>query len=180
MFSCDKKDGASDTQLDIARWALMRKKYFIPISQLSRAAVKRLKTLRHPSVLTYVHSVESAAAVLLATEPAAPLQEHLELLVDRGPKRDNYLAWGIFQVGAELFREISLFPNNVCYINTCLVLGVSRPLLPQQRRQAEAQQPARGLGVRHPGRGLEAGRAGVRVRGGSGTDSSVCVQFKDA
>ena len=40
--------------------------------------MKRLKTLRHPSVLTYVHSVESAAAVLLATEPAAPLQEHLE------------------------------------------------------------------------------------------------------
>ena len=158
----------------------MRKNYFIPISQLSRAAVKRLKTLRHPSVLTYVHSVESAAAVLLATEPAAPLQEHLELLVDRGPKRDNYLAWGIFQVGAELFREISLFPNNVCYINTCFVLGVSRPLLPQQRRQAEAQQPARGLGVRHPGRGLEAGRAGVRVRGGPGTDSSVCVKFKDA
>ena len=79
---------------------MVRKKYFIPISQLSRAAVKRLKTLRHPSVLTYVHSVESAAAVLLATEPVAPLQEHLEQLVDRGPKRDNYLAWGIFQVGA--------------------------------------------------------------------------------
>ena len=63
-----------------------------------RAAVKRLKTLRHPSVLTYVHSVETDKAVLLATEPVEPLQEHLEQLVDRGPKRDNYLAWGIFQV----------------------------------------------------------------------------------
>ena len=83
--------------------------------KMSRAAVKRLKTLRHPSVLTYVHSVESAAAVLLATEPAAPLQEHLELLVDRGPKRDNYLAWGIFQVGAEFFREISLFVHCLLY-----------------------------------------------------------------
>ena len=111
MFSCDKKDGASDTQLDIARWVLLvmlGKKYFIPISKMSRAAVKRLKTLRHPSVLTYVHSVESAAAVLLATEPVAPLQEHLEQLVDRGPKRDNYLAWGIFQVSSELFRELVL------------------------------------------------------------------------
>ena len=95
---------------------MVRKKYIILISKMSRAAVKRLKTLRHPSVLTYVHSVESAAAVLLATEPAAPLQEHLELLVDRGPKRDNYLAWGIFQVGAELFREISLFPNPIMYV----------------------------------------------------------------
>ena len=65
-----------------------------------RAAVKRLKTLRHPSVLTYVHSVETDKAVLLATEPVAPLQEHLEQLLDRGPKRDNYLAWGIFQVGS--------------------------------------------------------------------------------
>ena len=34
-----------------------------------RAAVKRLKTLRHPSVLTFVHSVETDKAVLLATEP---------------------------------------------------------------------------------------------------------------
>ena len=63
-----------------------------------RAAVKRLKTLRHPSVLTYVHSVETDKAVLLATEPVEPLQEHLEQLLDRGPKRENYLAWGIFQV----------------------------------------------------------------------------------
>ena len=65
---------------------------------ISRAAVKRLKTLRHPSVLTYVHSVETDKSVLLATEPVEPLQEHLEQLVDRGPKRDNYIAWGIFQV----------------------------------------------------------------------------------
>ena len=63
-----------------------------------RAAVKRLKTLRHPSVLTFVHSVETDKAVLLATEPVEPLQEHLEQLLDRGPKRENYLAWGIFQV----------------------------------------------------------------------------------
>ena len=64
-----------------------------------RAAVKRLKTLRHPSVLTYLHSVETDKSVLLATEPVEPLQEHLEQLLDRGPKRENYLAWGIFQVG---------------------------------------------------------------------------------
>ena len=69
-----------------------------------RAAVKRLKTLRHPSVLTFVHSVETDKAVLLATEPVEPLQEHLEQLLDRGPKRDNYLAWGIFQVMIHLLR----------------------------------------------------------------------------
>jgi len=91
IFSCDAKDGASATQLDVAR-----------------AAVKRLKTLRHPSVLTYVQSVESEKVVLLATEPVSPLAEHLEQLVDRGPKRDNYLAWGIFQV----CRALSFLNND--------------------------------------------------------------------
>ena len=64
--------------------------------------MKRLKTLRHPSVLTFVHSVETDKAVLLATEPVEPLQEHLEQLLDRGPKRDNYIAWGIFQVSENI------------------------------------------------------------------------------
>jgi len=91
IFSCDAKDGASATQLDVAR-----------------AAVKRLKTLRHPSVLTFVQSVETDKVVLLATEPVSPLAEHLEQLVDRGPKRDNYLAWGIFQV----CRALSFLNND--------------------------------------------------------------------
>jgi len=99
IFSCDTKDGASQTQLDIAR-----------------AAVKRLKTLRHPSVLTYLHSVETDKCVLLATEPVEPLQEHLEQLLDRGPKRENYLAWGIFQVCralAFLNNDAKLKHNNL-------------------------------------------------------------------
>ena len=78
--------------------------------------MKRLKTLRHPSVLTYVHSVETDKSVLLATEPVAPLQEHLEQLVDRGPKRENYLAWGVFQVCralAFLNNDAKLRHNNI-------------------------------------------------------------------
>ena len=85
-----------------------------------RAAVKRLKTLRHPSVLTFVHSVETDKAVLLATEPVEPLQEHLEQLLDRGPKRDNYLAWGIFQV---IFYSALKCCNkiyNVRFVGPCL------------------------------------------------------------
>ena len=81
-----------------------------------RAAVKRLKTLKHPSVLTYIHSVETDRAVLLATEPVSPLQEHLEQLVDRGPRRDNYIAWGIFQVCralAFLNNDAKLKHNNL-------------------------------------------------------------------
>jgi len=91
VFVCDSKDGASSTQLDVAR-----------------AAVKRLKTLKHPSVLTYIGSVETEKTVLLATEPVLPLAEHLEQLTDRGPKRDYYIAWGIFQV----CRALSFLNND--------------------------------------------------------------------
>ena len=65
-----------------------------------------MKTLRHPSVLTYIQSVETEKVVLLATEPVTPLAEHLEQLLDRGPKRDNYLAWGIFQALLTISRYI--------------------------------------------------------------------------
>ena len=41
VFILDAKAGASDTQLELAK-----------------SAVKRLKTLRHPNVLTYVDSLE--------------------------------------------------------------------------------------------------------------------------
>ena len=61
MFTCDSKDGASQVQLDVAR-----------------TAVKRLKTLKHPSVLTYLGSCETDKAVLLATEPVQPLPLFLD------------------------------------------------------------------------------------------------------
>ena len=35
---------------------------------------------------------------MVATERIVTLGESLESLTDRGPKRDNYIAWGIFQV----------------------------------------------------------------------------------
>lgn len=99
IFVCDTKYGASSTQLDVAR-----------------AAVKRLKTLRHPSVLTYLADCDSSSSVLLATEPVLPLAEHLDVLEDRGPKRDYYLAWGIFQVCralAFLSKDAKLKHNNI-------------------------------------------------------------------
>ena len=64
--------------------------------------MKRLKTLRHPSVLTYLDSLEvEGKSVHLATERVRPLSSHLEELDRdgvRGAPRDDYLAWGLFQV----------------------------------------------------------------------------------
>jgi len=99
VFTCDSKDGASDVQLDIAR-----------------SAVKRLKTLKHPSILTYIASVETDKCVLLATEQVVTLGECLDSLEDRGPKRDYYIAWGLYQVTrglSFLINDAKLKHNNM-------------------------------------------------------------------
>lgn len=80
VFVFDIKNG-SDTQLEVAK-----------------GAVKRLKTLRHPSVLTYLDSLESDKVLYLATEYVEPLSMHLEKLALDGPQKDLYIAWGIFQI----------------------------------------------------------------------------------
>lgn len=80
MFAFDIKS-SSEIQLEIAK-----------------ASVKRLKTLRHPSILTYIDSVESEKVLYLTTEYVEPLSTHLEQLTLDGPQKDLYIAWGIFQI----------------------------------------------------------------------------------
>ncbi len=90
VFVSDVKSGASETQLELAR-----------------AAVKRLKTLRHPNVLMYVDSLETDKCVYLATEAVEPLQQHLAEFVTNSQKKKQQknlsIAWGLFQV---------VWPNN--------------------------------------------------------------------
>lgn len=80
VFVFDIKNG-SETQLETAK-----------------VAIKRLKTLRHPSVLTYLDSYESDKILYLATEHVEPLATHLQKLSLEGPQKDLYVAWGIFQI----------------------------------------------------------------------------------
>nr|CAD7202147.1 unnamed protein product [Timema douglasi] len=99
VFVFDVRNG-SDTQFDVAK-----------------AAVKRLKTLRHPSILTYLDSLESDKALYLATEYVEPLQNHLTVLSKEGQSRDLYLAWGIFQITRALSflnNDGNLRHNSVC------------------------------------------------------------------
>lgn len=65
---------------------------------MAKAAIKRLKTLRHPSVLTYLDSFESDKILYLATEYVEPLATHLQKLSLEGPQKELYIAWGIFQI----------------------------------------------------------------------------------
>ncbi|KAH1001252.1 hypothetical protein HUJ04_013487 [Dendroctonus ponderosae] len=98
VFVYDLKSG-SDAQLEVAK-----------------GAVKRLKTLRHPSVLTFLDSLESEKLLYLVTERVEPLCTHLEKLPLEEPQKDLYVAWGIFQITRGLSflnNDGSLRHNNV-------------------------------------------------------------------
>nr|XP_022904502.1 N-terminal kinase-like protein isoform X1 [Onthophagus taurus] len=83
---------------------------------IAKAAVKRLKTLRHPSVLTYLDSFESDKVLYLAAEYVEPLSYHIEKLSLDGAQKELYIAWGIFQITRALSflnNDGSLRHNNV-------------------------------------------------------------------
>ncbi|XP_053678408.1 N-terminal kinase-like protein isoform X2 [Anopheles nili] len=93
--------------------------------ELAKAAVKRLKTLRHPSILQFLDSLETDKVLYVATEPVEPLGTHVSKLAAEGPQRDLYLAWGIFQITRALSflnNDGNLRHNNVSvwsvFVNT--------------------------------------------------------------
>ena len=62
-------------------WQTITPPLKISITKLTHSvaslAIKKLKTLRHPSVVLFIDSHESEKAVLLATESVEPLLMHL-------------------------------------------------------------------------------------------------------
>uniref|UniRef100_A0A182YH42 N-terminal kinase-like protein n=1 Tax=Anopheles stephensi TaxID=30069 RepID=A0A182YH42_ANOST len=93
--------------------------------ELAKAALKRLKTLRHPSILQFLDCLETDKVLYVATEPVEPLGTHIGKLAAEGPQRDLYLAWGIFQITRALSflnNDGNLRHNNVSvwsvFVNT--------------------------------------------------------------
>lgn len=93
--------------------------------EIAKASLKRLKTLRHPSILTYLDSLESDKVLYLATEYIEPLASHLDKMTLDGPQKDLYIAWGIFQITRALSflnNDGNLRHNNVnmwsVFVNT--------------------------------------------------------------
>jgi SCY1-like protein 1 len=74
--------------------------------ELAKASLKRIKTLRHPSVLQYLDSFENDKVIYVATEYVEPLGFYLDKIPSDG-RRDLYLAWAIFQI------TVSHGPSNV-------------------------------------------------------------------
>ncbi|KAK9294456.1 hypothetical protein QLX08_010918 [Tetragonisca angustula] len=67
---------------------------------IARSAVKRLKTLRHPSILAYLDSFETNKVIYLATERVETLYSRLTRKSDNDDesKKELYFSWGIFQI----------------------------------------------------------------------------------
>lgn len=66
--------------------------------ELAKAAMKRIKTLRHPSILQYLDSLETEKNLYIATELIEPLGSHMSKISTEKPQRDLYISWGIFQI----------------------------------------------------------------------------------
>ncbi|ROT76596.1 N-terminal kinase-like protein [Penaeus vannamei] len=99
VFICEGRDGTT-AQLDIAK-----------------AAVKRLKTLRHPCILTYIDSLENEKLVYLVTEPVTPLLTWLKDSALSPSHRTNAVSWGLLQVTKGLSflnNDGKLIHYNVC------------------------------------------------------------------
>ncbi|KAI7987716.1 putative inactive serine/threonine-protein kinase scy1 [Camellia lanceoleosa] len=68
--------------------------------------VKRLCTVRHPNILSFLHSLEvetfdgstAKVTIYIVTEPVMPLSEKIRELGLEGTQRDEYYAWGLNQI----------------------------------------------------------------------------------
>ncbi|KAI3869199.1 hypothetical protein MKW92_022491 [Papaver armeniacum] len=100
-----------------------------------RNGVKRLRTVRHPNILSFLHSTEAEIfdgatpkhTIYIVTEPVMPLSEKIKELGLEDTQRDEYYAWGLRQIS----KAVS-FLNNDCklvYGNVCLASVVVTPTL---------------------------------------------------
>ena len=80
----------------------------------AKQSLKRIKTLRHPSILKYVDSCENEKTICIVTEGVVPLREYLERASStlNDTQRDFSIAYGLSNVANGLS-----FMNNECQIN---------------------------------------------------------------
>ncbi|VDP10659.1 unnamed protein product [Soboliphyme baturini] len=91
----------------------------------ARNCLKRVKTLRHPSVILYLESLETESTLDIVTESVQPLTCYLES-IESVPNKDAILAWGILQIANALLflsRDAKLHHGRISvtsvYVNKC-------------------------------------------------------------
>uniref|UniRef100_A0A8D0HPF0 Protein kinase domain-containing protein n=1 Tax=Sphenodon punctatus TaxID=8508 RepID=A0A8D0HPF0_SPHPU len=67
-------------------------------TQVAKSAFKRLKTLRHPNILSYIDGLETEKCLYVVTEPVTPLDAYLKGKVDSGGLNELEISWGLHQI----------------------------------------------------------------------------------
>lgn len=87
----------------------------------ARNGVKRLRTLRHPNVLSFKDTAElderGEIIIYLVTEPVTPLLDVLQTLDMSGPARQEYVAMGLYHIAKAVSfinSDCKLIHANIC------------------------------------------------------------------
>ncbi|GFR57907.1 N-terminal kinase-like protein [Elysia marginata] len=84
--------------------------------QTAKSSLKRIKTLRHPNILTFLDGVETDKVIYFATEPVEPLETYLQEN-DSDGHNQIAISWGLHQIVkglSFLVNDCNLIHNNVC------------------------------------------------------------------
>ncbi|GFO35644.1 N-terminal kinase-like protein [Plakobranchus ocellatus] len=87
--------------------------------QTAKSSLKRLKTLRHPNILTFLDGVETDKVIYIATESVVPLETYLQEN-DSDGHNQIAISWGLHQVVkglSFLVNDCNLIHNNVCMVS---------------------------------------------------------------
>lgn len=92
--------------------------------EIAKSSAKRLKTLRHPSILQYLDSAETDKMLYVATEYVQPLGIYFDQLEKDSTQTDLYLSWGIFQITVRIklyrVRLARHVPSVHCHLSICV------------------------------------------------------------
>ncbi|CAD5223914.1 unnamed protein product [Bursaphelenchus okinawaensis] len=81
-----------------------------------RIQTQKLKTIRHPNVLTFLDSLESDNAFYLVTEPCVPIATYFEENQLDESKKELIVSWGLYQMLNTLkflHNEAKISQNNI-------------------------------------------------------------------
>lgn len=71
----------------------------------------KLKTLRHPNVLTFLDFLEFESTLYLITEPCKPLKVYFDDNQLSAAQKELVVSWGLYQVLVSFFYFILFFIN---------------------------------------------------------------------
>uniref|UniRef100_A0A1I7XM28 N-terminal kinase-like protein n=1 Tax=Heterorhabditis bacteriophora TaxID=37862 RepID=A0A1I7XM28_HETBA len=76
---------------------------------------QKLKTMRHPNIITYLDSIEVDNMFYLVTEKCKPLSIYLNEMQFSGSQKEFVVSWGLFQVmsGIKFLHEAKLSHENI-------------------------------------------------------------------